>query len=388
MRFLGAFVVIVGLSAAITAAGFAIFFAIRGRGRVALWFAIGAVCVYSGQCGLNAVVLRSAGVASISQRAIGPSPIVVPSPQPGPDAKRFRELAIPAPGGNPYALTVGPDRSIWFTEAECTSGIGRLTASGEWRHWAITGGCDAQPLAITVGSDGNVWFADVGDAYGRITPDGQLTRFKMPEASYPTGITGGPDGDLWIAAASPYGKPFIAQVGLDGSIVNLYRLSTQAGEPRGIVTGPDGAIWFTESAGIGRLTLSGELKEFPLPQGNGSGSPYQIAVGADRNIWFIEYMASGDGRVGRMTTSGLLTEFVARGARGLQWIARGPDDAMWFTAAGAIGRISLDGAVTVYPVPTNRAQPVGIVMGPDKNMWFAESFGGIGGDIGIFVVKN
>jgi len=27
-------------------------------------------------------------------------------------------------------------------------------------------------------------------------------------------------------------------------------------------------------------------------------------------------------------------------------------------------------------------------MGPDKNMWFAEAFGGVGGDIGVFRVKS
>lgn len=389
MRLLGAVILVIGLSAAITAAGFAFFFAISGHGKVAMWFAIGAFCAYSAQCGLNAVALPGPKLAGLAQHSAGPSPIVVPSPQPGPEAKRFKELAIPAPGGNPYALTLGPDHTIWFTEAECTSGIGSLASDGAWRHWSITGGgCNAQPLAITVGSDGNIWFADVWSSYGRITPDGKMTRFPMPEASYPSGITTGPDGDLWIAAGSPYSKPFIARVGLDGSVVNLYRLSAQAGEPRGIVTGPDGAIWFTESAGIGRVTESGQLNEFPLPQGNASGMPYQIAVGPDRNIWFVEYLPSGEGRIGRMTTSGQLTEFVAPGARGLQWIATGPDNALWFTAAGVIGRISLVGAVTVYPVPTYRAQPVGIVIGPDKNMWFAESLGGVGGDIGVFTVKS
>ena len=388
MRLFGSVILIVGLSTALTAAAFAIFFAITRHVRVALGFAVGAVFAYSAQCGLGFATTHSTSLSGLVQPAAGPSPIVVPSPRPSPGSQRFRELAIPAPGGNPYALTFGSDHSIWFTESECTSGIGRLNADGTWRHWPITDGCNAQPLAITIGSDGNVWFADVWNAYGRITSDGKLTRFTMPEASYPSGITAGPDGDLWIAAGSPYSKPFIAQVGTDGTVVSLHRLSAQAGEPRGIVTGPDGAIWFTESAGIGRLTTSGELTEFPLPQGNGSGSPYQIAVGPDRNLWFIEYLPSGDGRIGRLTPSGRLTEFVAPGARGLQWIAAGPDNALWFTAADVIGRITLSGAVSVFTIPTYRAQPVGIAMGPDKNMWFAEAFGGVGGDIGVFTVKS
>jgi virginiamycin B lyase len=278
---------------------------------------------------------------------------------------------------------------MWFTEAECASGIGRLSADGGWDHWPITGGCNAQPLAITLGPDGNVWFADVWSAYGRITPTGELTRFAMPEPSYPYGIATGKDGNLWIAAASPQRRPFIAKVSVQGEVLEEIPLPAAAGEPRGIVSGPDGAIWFTESAGIGRLTMSGILTEFPLPQGNGSGSPYQIAVGADRNVWFIEYLSSGPGRIGRLTPSGSLTEFATPGAEGLQWIAAGPDKALWFTGGrpATIGRISLSGVVTTYPIPSFGSQPIGITTGPDGNIWFAETSGDGSGKIGVFSIK-
>jgi len=317
-------------------------------------------------------------------------PVVVPTPRPNPYAARFRELSIPRPGGNPYAMIVGSDGAIWFTEAECTSGIGRLSNTGAWQHWPIGDGCGAQPLDITRGTDGNLWFTDIGDRYGRITRTGEITRFQMEEQCYPSGITTGPDGNLWITAASPYSKPFIAKVSTKGTELATYPLSAKAGEPRGIVTGPDGALWFTESQGIGRLTVSGTLTEFPLPAGNGSGMPYQIAVGPDANIWFIEYIPEGDGRIGRMTTSGALTEFATPGMGGLQWITAGPDNALWFTAAHSnhIGRITTSGAVSAYPVPSLRAQPVGIMTGPDGNIWFAEMPGDGSGKIGIFTVRS
>jgi streptogramin lyase len=319
----------------------------------------------------------------------GPAAHVVPTPSPGIYASRFRELPIPKPGGSPYAIIVGPDGAVWFTESECTSGIGRRDTSGAWQHWPITGNCQSQPLAITQGSDGNVWFADAWGAYGRVTPAGQITRFRMPGPSYPTGITTGPDGNLWLAAGSPQGKPFIAKIGLDGIEVAEYQLASSAGQPRGIVSGPDGAVWFTESAGIGRVTTNGQLNEFSLPEGNGSGTPYQLTVGPDKNIWFVEYMPQGDGRIGRLTPSGNLTEFATPGLGALQWITAGPDKALWFTAANSnsIGRISLTGVVTSYPLPELRAQPVGIMTGPDGNIWFTESPGDGSGMIGVFTVK-
>lgn len=54
-------------------------------------------------------------------------------------------------------------------------------------------------------------------------------------------------------------------------------------------------------------------------------------------------------------------------------ITSGPDEALWFTLnrAGAIGRIDLDGKVTLHRLPTADAAPVGITYGPDEAVWFA-----------------
>ena len=369
-----------------------------------VWFLIGAgsallvVLVSTGAVlGFTILSLRSAEQRAEASPRPTPivvptpsrGPVIVPSPSPNPYAARFRELSIPKPGGTPYALIAAGDGTVWFTEAECTSGIGTYSAPGAWQHWSITGDCKSQPLAITRGSDGNIWFADVWSSYGRVSPTGQITRFSMPVSSYPSGITTGPDGNLWLAAASPQSRPFIAKIGIDGQELAEYALPNGE-QPRGIVTGPDAAIWFTENAGIGRLTVSGKLSEFPLPAGNGSGMPYQIAVGPDRNLWFIEYIPEGEGRVGRLTPSGKLTEFATPGIRGLQWITAGPDHALWFTGSQSnnIGRIDLSGAVTSYPVPSLRSQPVGITTGPDRNIWFAESPGDGSGKIGIFSING
>lgn len=358
-----------------------------------VWALIGAGALLTVELTFGSIVLFGVLLAVRNGHpvvAVSPTPssrgVVVPSPTPLAYANRFREYPIPSPGGTPYALTLTPDGSVWFSEAECTSGIGRRSQDGSWSHWPITGGCNSQPLAITRGPDGNVWFADVWGFYGRVTSTGEITRFKMPEASYPLGITTGPDGNLWVAAGSPYSKPFIAQVSPSGLFLAKFPINTKAGEARGIVTGPDRALWFTESAAIGRLTTSGQLTEFPLPQGTGSGMPYQIAAGPDGHVWFVEYTAGGGGRIGRMSLNGQLTEFEAPFG-GLQWITVGPDKALWFTGAGSIGRMTTSGIATAYSIPTYRAQPVGIITGPDGNMWFAENFGDGTGTLGVFKLR-
>src|SRR2546430_7818361 len=52
-----------------------------------------------------------------------------------------------------------------------------------------------------------------------------------------------------------------------------------------ITAGRDGNIWFTDSGNrkVGRITPSGGVTEFGLP--DAGGSPYGIAVGPDQNNW-------------------------------------------------------------------------------------------------------
>ncbi len=91
-------------------------------------------------------------------------------------------------------------------------------------------------------------------------------------------------------------------------------------------------------------------------------------------MWFTQY---GANRIGRITTSGAITEFdLPRPGVGPNDIAAGPDGALWFTeyndAGNAIGRITTDGKVTEYTIPTANSRPWGIAAGPDGNIWFTE----------------
>jgi hypothetical protein len=95
----------------------------------------------------------------------------------------------------------------------------------------------------------------------------------------PTRSALGPDGEMWFTQT---GAGTILNGGT-GQPVALPRPGTQ---PWDITAGPDGALWFTESQGgaIGRVTTSGQVTEFPLPAG--SGRPFGITTGPDGNIWF------------------------------------------------------------------------------------------------------
>ena len=148
------------------------------------------------------------------------------------------------------------------------------------------------------------------------------------------------------------------------TVVAEFPIPTNNSFPQGITAGPDGNLWFTELIGdkIGRITTTGSITEFALPA---TPNPFGIAPGPDGNLWFAE---NGSPNVGRITTAGSISEFPVS-SRNLNIVA-GPDGNMWFTELSKIGRITTTGSLSEFSVSIGLAGPVGITPGPDGNLWF------------------
>src|SRR5690606_6540702 len=104
---------------------------------------------------------------------------------------------------------------------------------------------------------------------------------------------------------------------------------------------------------IGRITPEGKITEFPLPRPN--SGPGDITAGADGNMWFVE-LAGGidnvtvDGnRIGRITMNGEITEFQIPSPAGSPInIAVGPDRNVWYTKGAALGRVTPRGEIAEF----------------------------------------
>jgi virginiamycin B lyase len=140
--------------------------------------------------------------------------------------------------------------------------------------------------------------------------------------------------------------------------------------------------------GLVLLTASGgsaapALTEFALP--NSNSNPNDITTGPDGALWFTEEGAFdmnrnplGPSKIGRITTGGAITEFATPAANSdPRGITVGPDGNLWFaeTLGNNIGRITTAGVITEFPVPTANSAPNGIAAGPDGNIWFTEQGG-------------
>ena len=156
---------------------------------------------------------------------------------------------------------------------------------------------------------------------------------------------------------------------------------------------PDGSLWFADFASISgkisHLKPDGTLAEFPIPTADKVKAVYlySLVFAADGNLWF-----SGDDVNGsiytpflrRMTPDGSVTELQLPANLHTSPLVNGPDGALWFIGskylsassspsyAQEIGRITMDGHITEYPIPSqdNGGALIDLCVGPDQAIWY------------------
>lgn len=230
---------------------------------------------------------------------------------------------------------------------------------------------NGSPSGITAGPDGNMWFGDFFSAsVSRITVGGAVTKFALPSGSCAQELTAGPDGNVWFTEQAQLCANVTDQVGYvtPAGQVTEFPLASRP-LPEGITSGPDGNVWFTEPGHgqIAKITPSGSLTEYPINGGNDAAA--YITAGPDGALWFTDTSTNS---IGRITTAGVVTATYPTGHTSLGHITVGPDGNLWFTSGdGFIGRITTAGAITEFPA----ASPNAITSGPDGNVWFTERSG-------------
>src|ERR1035437_3148795 len=194
---------------------------------------------------------------------------------------------------------------------------------------------------------------------------------------------------LMAALCALAASPLAAQ-----STINQFSLASDI-QPLEIAVGPDGNLWYTVfgdgnpgTSKVGRITTAGTITEFVLPD---TSRPIGIVAGPDGAMWFTESAwfspLSSIGRADPATfpAVGSVTHFTT-GLTALAdpfGICVGPDNNLWFAERNinAIGRITTGGVVTEFPIGAPSATPLGIVAGPDGNLWFADR--GTNSSIGV-----
>jgi streptogramin lyase len=195
-----------------------------------------------------------------------------------------------------------------------------------------------------------------------------VREFSADEGLY---IVSGEDGGLWFTQAGSYGLGRVSPAG------DYRQIDLPGSRPDNVsfdlVSGPAGHLWVTDSAAgaILRVSAAGHVISRTLIPGN---SPYLITNSSDGNLWFTE---SGD-QIGRLTPQGAITEFPVPTPGSRPWsITPGPDGNLWFTEVfgNRVARMTATGLVTEFRLPRENNRPFWITPGFGNELWFTESEG-------------
>jgi virginiamycin B lyase len=249
--------------------------------------------------------------------------------------------AIKTAAVSPFGIVLGPDKRMWFTEFN-GGNIGAVTKSCVVKEYPLPIGAPADAIDIVVGSDNNLWFTTDFNGIGTSTTAGVVSFHNLPDnASQPTSITLGSDGNVWFLEAN--GPCFQGQ----------------------------------NYTSIGNVTPAGVVTEYNVKlHGNGFG----IAGGPDGRIWFAD-PGGCDGftsRIGAIKTNGTGLHYYTKNLPPLvDTIINGGDGNLYFgTFSSQIGRITTSGVATTWNLPSSPAFAVlGMTIGPDSNIWFADNSG-------------
>ena len=264
------------------------------------------------------------------------------------------------------SVAAGPADDVWFTGYN-RGVVGRITASGQIQMFPV-GLSRPRSSDMTLGPDGNLWFATNARRIGRTTPGGSTTLFPIKSRTkMPSALTVGSDGNIWFVEQSRKTRKKRKKKNSPKA-----RFDPVAGDPA--------RIGKTEAAperkrrkarNIARITPSGRIAEFrsrSILRGS-----YGITTGPDGRIWFCDPAKK---RIGRMTIDGRDLRFFKAGLTGTPVsIVTGPDNHMYFgEKEGSIGRISVSGKISEFPIPgvagTDRFPVQGLTVGPEGDIWF------------------
>jgi streptogramin lyase len=286
------------------------------------------------------------------------------------------EFDVQAPANTLQRIVAGSDGRLWFSHEDR---IRRITPSGIQSEVSVPGQYGSASGIINRGPDGNVWFVEgpaPTKALGKITSDGTVTELAVPAGrGFTYDITAGADGNLWYSDNGVYdGMPKIGRVTPAG-VFTLFDSPDAQNAAGGMIAGPDGNVWFgrTDLTAISRITPSGTVSSFTVPNG---GGVLTLVAGPDGNVW---YFNDSNGRLGRVTPAGAITESAPLGF-GANRIILGPDGNFWAADGGhsQIVRMtpSLTPTLTAFDTPTPSSTPSDLAVGPDGNIWYIERASG------------
>ncbi|HLI97642.1 MAG TPA: hypothetical protein VKT72_16350, partial [Candidatus Baltobacteraceae bacterium] len=258
----------------------------------------------------------------------------------------------------------------------------------------------ASPQGITVDPYGQLYVADVGNnAIRHVTLKGTVTTFAgngvagnvdgagmNAEFNTPVAIVAA--GSLFVLDTNNSGSTgnsgSMRKVTLTGSMppplntpVSLYDTRTPGAQPYSIDwrsnTSPAaGDLWYTEGIGkIGRLTTEGISTEFSV----GTGTPNDVVLGGDGTPWILDLPL---GEVVHRNSAGQMLAYkldllsCCGTPTQADQMAYSPNGNIWFfVSSSQLGEVTPAGTISYVNVPSSYYNPSTLTVGTDGTIWLS-----------------
>jgi streptogramin lyase len=175
----------------------------------------------------------------------------------------------------PKGITVAPDGTPWFAEADAGNPGYRIGHANGSVYTEYSGPCfGASPCSgsftgegitdVAMGKDNSVWYVNnISKAVGQLVPGGTMTEYRLNDmspglgAGSPKAITAAGDGSLWVAVFGSFGAPAANAIvhivpgaaGVPGT-ATVYKLGA-ANSPLEVAPDASDNVWFTGTGGTG-----------------------------------------------------------------------------------------------------------------------------------------
>jgi streptogramin lyase len=206
-------------------------------------------------------------------------------------------------------------------------------------------------------------------------------------ATIPAGTNSGAFSTT-ITASVTGGTSPIAAVGHSVTLIGpAIQAFSVGGSPLELTLGPDGNVWFTDTVShrIGTIGPGGTAGFHSLPA---AAAPHGIVAGSDGNLWFtdtatgkIGWVAPGAGpghecsaAVGSAPNE-IINGPSPDGAAPYLYVVQTGQQEIWQVGAYATSCLSVYGLYSVANA-SGTPQPLGLALGPDANIWYTESQSG------------
>ncbi|MFY0630877.1 MAG: hypothetical protein JXR05_10885 [Flavobacteriaceae bacterium] len=218
------------------------------------------------------------------------------------------------------------------------------------------------------------------DQVAKLDYDGNIVvYYNMPKGSGPHGLLIDTKGNIWVSLEF---KGTVAQLDDEGAIVQEVDVNIYVNDgktainpaPHGIGLDASGEnIWFTgkRTSTVGKFNLDSKVVEH-YELDNLASLPIFLSSGPDSSIWGTELKSNA---ILKVSKEGRISEYdiPTSNSRPIGIIPDPSEPYMWFTqeAGVNIGRINMDGEITEYPVPALQKNDIlaSLTFDRENNLW-------------------